>query len=1074
MKRIYFLLAFIFCLGSLFAQPCLPGGITFTTQQELDDFIVNYPNCTEVSGNVSILGSASSSSNINDLNGLNQIASIGGSLTIRYNDSLLSVSGLENLKITGSDLIISANHALLNLSGLDSLTTVGGNLRIGGFGSLAGNNSLTNITALNNLSSVSGTLQVSDNPLLTSISGIGNIDYTSTNLIISYNPSLSDCGLLNICNYLNSGGNPAIFENAPGCATGAEVAASCTSPPCPVLGVVFTTQAQIDSFSLNYPGCTEIADDVFINGSFSSSSDITNLNGLNQITSIGGALTIKYNDSLLNLSGLENLSYIQSDFFIEYNNVLLNLSGLDSLTTVGGDLSIGNNYDGNNSLTDITALSNLSSVGGTLRVRNNPLLTSLSGLENIDYTEIGTLVIRDNSSLSTCGLLNICNYLNTGGNHYIYDNALGCATAIEVGASCTSLPCPVLQALFTTQAEIDNFSLNYPTCTEIVGDIRIQGNTVSAITNLNGLSSITSITGNIIIRNNAVLTGLSGLENIQSIFGELIISNNDNLVDFQGLDNVLFIQEECIIDSNNAITDFTGMEKLAFVGGHLTISNNDNLMNFEGLNNLVDINENLEINGNSSLASLDGLEQLDVISERMYITNNPSLINLNGLKNLERIGYSLHIQNNDALTCLPDWNLLETGTALHITDNNNLETCSVAGVCNYFSGLFSWGTISNNAPGCNTKAQVLSNCISPGCSGPADVESCSDIQSPTCLSGGIAFTTQAEIDDFITDYPGCISVLGDVSIQGGLSISNLAGLNQIEYIDGSLIISNNDILMNLNGLENLKYITGNLDVLNNSSLIDIYGLNNICQVGGSLSIIGNDGLLSIIGLNMDGFTGIEIGNNPNLVICNIFALCADMLQGIDVYNNGIGCNFSNVIDFCIPLSVELTSFQAEIQNRTVLLRWETATETNNKGFDIERSRDGTNWQKIGWQDGQGNSYISYQYKHIDEAPFSGTSYYRLRQVDFDGKFSYSDVESVRFDGNNTIGIYPNPSKGLLNLSGFDENGNKQIIIHDSAGRTVLTKTQTSSQVNVSTLVPGIYMMVLTAEEDVFYWKFIVN
>ena len=112
------------------------------------------------------------------------------------------------------------------------------------------------------------------------------------------------------------------------------------------------------------------------------------------------------------------------------------------------------------------------------------------------------------------------------------------------------------------------------------------------------------------------------------------------------------------------------------------------------------------------------------------------------------------------------------------------------------------------------------------------------------------------------------------------------------------------------------------------------------------------------------------------------------------------------------LPVELTSFKAVLQNSNVLLEWETATEVNNYGFDIERSTDNSNWMAIGFIEGHGNSNSPKQYSFNDtDIQQSGTYYYRLKQIDNDGTFEYSDVVTV------TVGVpvlfalsqnFPNP------------------------------------------------------------------
>jgi len=104
-----------------FSQGCLPEGITFTTQQEIDDFQTNYPGCTEIEGDVEIDGNS-----ITNLDGLNIISSIGGYLWITDNCKLANLNGLSYLSSIGGNLKITNIAFLQNFSGFESLTYVAG------------------------------------------------------------------------------------------------------------------------------------------------------------------------------------------------------------------------------------------------------------------------------------------------------------------------------------------------------------------------------------------------------------------------------------------------------------------------------------------------------------------------------------------------------------------------------------------------------------------------------------------------------------------------------------------------------------------------------------------------------------------------------------------------------------------------------------------------------------------------------------------------------------------------------------------------------------------------------------
>ena len=122
----------------------------------------------------------------------------------------------------------------------------------------------------------------------------------------------------------------------------------------------------------------------------------------------------------------------------------------------------------------------------------------------------------------------------------------------------------------------------------------------------------------------------------------------------------------------------------------------------------------------------------------------------------------------------------------------------------------------------------------------------------------------------------------------------------------------------------------------------------------------------------------------------------------------------------LGLPVELLSFNVRKNTSSVELNWRTATEINNDYFTLERSSDGRSFTELGTVTGAGNSQKEIDYSFTDYAPTTGTNYYRLKQVDFDGSYTFSDVRSVEFDlDKEQILIYPNPLKGsLLNVSFF--------------------------------------------------------
>jgi len=168
------------------------------------------------------------------------------------------------------------------------------------------------------------------------------------------------------------------------------------------------------------------------------------------------------------------------------------------------------------------------------------------------------------------------------------------------------------------------------------------------------------------------------------------------------------------------------------------------------------------------------------------------------------------------------------------------------------------------------------------------------------------------------------------------------------------------------------------------------------------------------------------------------------------------------IDVATPLPIELLNFNATpINNRTVQLDWITNTEINNDYFTIEKSRDGINWFELIDVPGAGNSIETISYQDFDYSPFSGTSYYRLKQTDFDGAFTYSNVRVVNFNALSSFLVYPNPTNGKVSIKATKEEL-KTIHIFNVVGEEILNQTQvdyiseTEIDIDFSELATGVY------------------
>jgi hypothetical protein len=155
------------------------------------------------------------------------------------------------------------------------------------------------------------------------------------------------------------------------------------------------------------------------------------------------------------------------------------------------------------------------------------------------------------------------------------------------------------------------------------------------------------------------------------------------------------------------------------------------------------------------------------------------------------------------------------------------------------------------------------------------------------------------------------------------------------------------------------------------------------------------------------------------------------------------------------LPVTFTTFDARPHKNKVLITFATASEFNNEYFDIERSNDGRNFESVAIIKGAGNSLREQRYSLMDENPYLGISFYRIKQVDFDGKVSYSETRSVRLD-NNTLTITPRNTDGRIDINTNDLS--YEVHIYNTSGQEVrhFSALSGTQSINIQSLLPGLY------------------
>ncbi len=160
------------------------------------------------------------------------------------------------------------------------------------------------------------------------------------------------------------------------------------------------------------------------------------------------------------------------------------------------------------------------------------------------------------------------------------------------------------------------------------------------------------------------------------------------------------------------------------------------------------------------------------------------------------------------------------------------------------------------------------------------------------------------------------------------------------------------------------------------------------------------------------------------------------------------------------LPVSLFSFTAQKINNASLLEWKTATEVNDSYFSVEHSTDGKNFSAIGKVEGHGTVSSQQTYQYTDETPAKGMNFYRLKQVDIDGNFTYSNIVAVNFNSIGTFKAFPDPVDKMIYLTIPSSDASSAIRIYDMSGRRVWEKQLGANAVpqylDISSLTPGMY------------------
>ncbi|MEM8527008.1 MAG: T9SS type A sorting domain-containing protein [Bacteroidota bacterium] len=208
-------------------------------------------------------------------------------------------------------------------------------------------------------------------------------------------------------------------------------------------------------------------------------------------------------------------------------------------------------------------------------------------------------------------------------------------------------------------------------------------------------------------------------------------------------------------------------------------------------------------------------------------------------------------------------------------------------------------------------------------------------------------------------------------------------------------------------------------------------------------------------------------------VMNIKAPCNNLDVAFDITTLAGAplCMIRNVV-----MPVELVDFQAKVVENGIQLNWITASELNNSGFELERSKNGQDWQLVTFIKGHLTTLETQRYKFIDDSPLNGTSYYRLKQMDTNGVFEYSGIITVEYwSREETLHLFPNPAKAEIQIL-IPKNRFSQLIeitIFDATGRLLgQLFAENGHPIDIQHLPRGIYTLIAKTDHQLFYNHFL--
>lgn len=639
-------------------------------------------------------------------------------------------------------------------------------------------------------------------------------------------------------------------------------------------------------------------------------------------------------------------------------------------------------------------------------------------------------------------------------------------------------------------------------------------NVVSNVPNIS-LNSDGYVFGNLTIEMGAsAFTLINGTNNLKFIKNNLVISNSTSTITINNNTSQLEIGNVQVNSGTLRLFTSSGSPVLN-VPGNFEV--NSGSINFNGTNTAGGTNT-LNIGGN--------LKVVPTTSTTITSTDGGSILNLNGTapqqvdiaSGVSTANVSLYVKNA-AKVILANRNLVINSTLLNVENGATLD----------FNGFNITGTGSFIlADGGTLNITDVAGIIAPGTAvGNVQTTSRTFGNSKYIYGGALAQNTgtglPANIQEIIINNPAGVTLSTSseattltlnhgrfkTSQTSKVTISANGTVDAPEltsFVDGPLAFK-------VSAPKLLKFPIGKgnnsrpleLNILSHDAIENIYtaeqfdkayvtqdtamasGVKNISKIR-YFSILksGTAAVQATVQLTYaaddavtepNKLTIVKYNNGTNPV--NLTAITSVNAAGGTILSG----DFTSFSDFMLgnlktgtnPLPVELITFTAKPQGNSALLNWATASETNSATFEIERSLNGTNFERGGSIQAAGNSNVEKRYAFTDKNPNANLVYYRLKQIDLDGTFAYSEIQSVRFNGlASEIALYPNPANDAITLAfGQEKSGVIQVV--NNLGQVVLERTVsklTEKVLNVTALPVGVYQVIISDQQTTSVKRFV--